>query len=131
MQPRSMLNLAVLSLLLAGTAAHAQEDLKGSYQGRYEGNANPQTGRTLFVSVKLVIANVDSGKVSGTLTLLNGSCQGEYATEGTAQDGQLELVTAKGAVLGCGNSKVHLTSGPGKLSGKFGVTELEMTRIRM
>src|SRR4051812_18649458 len=123
MHPRSTLGVAVLVLLISGAAAHAQEDLKGSYQGRFEGNVNPQTGRTLFVHVKLVVVSADSGKVSGILTLQNGVCQGEYAAEGTTRDGQLELQTAKGPVMGCGNSKVRLSLGRGTLSGKFGANE--------
>lgn len=130
MHSRAALGVALLILLLAGRTAEAEEDLKGSYQGRYEGNVNPQTGRTLFVHVTLVVVSVDSGKAHGTLSIQNGICQGEYAAEGTIQDNRLELETAKGSVLGCGSSKVRLSSGPGRLSGKFGANDIEMSKIR-
>jgi hypothetical protein len=130
MRPRSKLTAAFLGLFAIANFADAQDTLKGTYHGHYEGNINPQTTRSLIVGVELLIASVENGNASGLLTLQGGSCRGKYAFEGATQDGRLDLLTASGEVRGCGQTTVVLSLDRGKLSGNFGTSAIELSKVR-
>ena len=102
----------------------------GSVAGKYNGAITVQTNRgPEDIGITLVIANVQDGKFTGTVTYQKGPCQGDLPVEGGVKGDQIGMrATAKGGKGGdCGfgfKGKVEGT----KLVGNLGKYELELRK---
>lgn len=115
--------------LLVATFALAQD---ASLVGKYSGNYT--SGGGTGVRIVLDIKSVDNGAVKGTAeristTRRGGQCAGEYPVEGTLKDNTLTVrsVEQGGPSGDCVFRYTAAVQG-GKLVGKLGNNELELTR---
>ena len=125
-------NVLVIGALLlsCSSISQAQQDLAGTYSGSFEFECRGRCprGPTLTVHVKLELASIDAGKATGTWLVIDGHCKGAYAVAGTLKDSNLVLKVDEGALKDCGGGTLRLAAEGGKLKGKLGKRELELSK---
>src|SRR5258706_4398844 len=87
------------ALLFCSTLAHAQQELTGTYEGRWIFASGT---RDYYNYGTLRIASAENGKLTGKFTIAEQACRGEYSIEGTYRENKLEMRTGEGAVADCG-----------------------------
>jgi hypothetical protein len=112
-------------ILLLSSVAFAQQDLPGTYTGTFsvQTSRNPRTH-----GLELQIASVEGEKVAGKLKVIGGDCAGDYAVSGKYSNNQLALLMSEGEKLGCGKVRLALTVKDGKLVGKYGRLDTELSK---
>ena len=116
-------------LLLPTTIAQAQQELIGTYKGSYQTDTLGTKGRgVVTIGLNLEIVSLDDGKVAAKFTQLAGNCRGSYAANGSYKDNVFNLLLAQGELPGCGNFRSVLKVEGGKLVGKYGKQDVEMSK---
>jgi hypothetical protein len=112
-------------ILLISSVAFAQQELLGTYNGIFI-----FYGPLKINSIGLVlqITSVESENMAGKLQVMSGSCSGNYSIGGKYSNSQLTLRTSTGDRLGCGDRELVLTPSGGKLVGKFGPHDIELSK---
>jgi hypothetical protein len=116
----------LLLTLCAAGVAFAQDSLVGKYNGSYE--VHTMRGPQKF-GVTLAINSVEAGRVTGTATLHQGGCRGDYPVAGSVKDDAIGVrATTKGGPAGdCGFGFKGKVDG-NRLVGQMGKYEVELRK---
>jgi hypothetical protein len=112
-------------ILLVSSVAFAQQDLPGTYTGTFSVQTSRQRNTH---GLELQIASVESAKVAGKLKIIGGDCAGDYVVSGKYSNNQLALRLSEGEKPGCGKAMLALTARDGKLVGKYGPFDTELSK---
>jgi len=116
-----------IALFSCSTLSYAQQELIGKYEGNWTVAAGSHSGGfPNWGTLKIVSA--ENGKLSGTFTVGNLSCRGEYSIEGSYQDNKLEMRVGQGAMRGCGGELLMLVVQGNKLVGTYSTYAIEMAK---
>jgi hypothetical protein len=88
------------SLFLLSDAVMAQQSLPGDWKSWFL--VQSASRGSLKIGFQIAINPVDGEKVTGTWTMLNGDCQGQYPFAGTFKNNKLRIKTEAGSKRGCG-----------------------------
>jgi hypothetical protein len=112
-------------ILLFSSVAFAQQDLPGTYTGTF----SVESSRQRYTNgLELQIASVEIEKVAGKLKVIGGDCAGDYAVSGKYSNSHLVLRLSEAEKLGCSKGRLALTVRDGKLVGKFGPFDTELSK---
>ena len=112
--------------LLCCPLSFAQESLLGTYSGSIE--IMPQSGRSFNAPLKLVITGAENGKLSGKFWQGAGGCNGDFPFGGTYEGTALVVKLDESVKQGCGTNPMNLNLQGGKLVGKWGIYELNLSK---
>ena len=115
-----------IALMLCPPLSMAQGSLAGTYSGAIEMMLSAT--KTTTVPVKLNVTVAENGRLGGKLVLTRGGCKGEYPLDGNYDNPKVEFKVGEGPGKGCGYNTMNLTAQEGKLVGKWGPLEMNLSK---